>query len=87
MWNLKSGSGGAGLGFGLGHVWDKIRNGILLGNPLRVGPCYSPRTNSQLPLCFSGPRAASILCPSQYGIQSKKVVTTQEEKPEFDSLL
>ena len=29
------GSGGAGLGCGLGHVWGEIRNGMLLGNPAR----------------------------------------------------
>jgi len=32
------GSGGAGLGCGLGHVWGEIRNGMLLGNPARGRP-------------------------------------------------
>jgi hypothetical protein len=43
----QSGLGEAGLECGLGHVWVYIRNGMLLGNPLGVGPCYSPRLQSQ----------------------------------------
>jgi hypothetical protein len=35
---FKIGSGGAGLGCGLGHVWGEIRNGMLLGNPARGRP-------------------------------------------------
>jgi hypothetical protein len=42
----QTGSGGAGLGCGLGHVWGAIRNAMLLSNPLKVGPCYSPCTQA-----------------------------------------
>jgi hypothetical protein len=44
----QSGSGEAGLGCCLGHVWGEIRYRMLLGNPLVVGPCYLPQMNSQL---------------------------------------
>jgi hypothetical protein len=34
----QSGSGGAGLGCGIGLVWGENRNGMLLGNPARGRP-------------------------------------------------
>ena len=57
---------------GLGHVWGEICNGMLLGNPARGRPMLL--ASDELTAALKFQRQLIILSPSQYGIESKKII-------------
>ena len=65
-----------GWGAARGMSGGKFATGCYWVTQRGVGPCYSPRMNSQQ--CFSG--NASILSPSQYGIKRKKHLKLRNHK-------